>query len=209
MKLPHEETKYVTFDYGSKNPKFHPQEDYERENMNSEELPKEATPKDLMLSSLDHYRRISSEVGEWNNGVEDAIEFYYGEKEEGYPWKRLKLADLDMTYSIESLIKYIHQTYYDKYGSETLLDLEDKFIYSPNHGKAVNLFNASKYIERYAGDGFPKSNNRQDLLKAIHYLLFEYTRRTKMDAVKGSVEIQLDEPLPESQDDNVQIYCNR
>ena len=47
---------------------------------------------------------------------------------------------------------------------------------SKNYGKAFNCGNAAKYLSRYMTEGFPKSNNPDDIKKAIHYLLFELKR---------------------------------
>lgn len=66
-----------------------------------------------------------------------------------------------------------------------LSTLEDKYeagnsnmsqIMSDTHGKSINTFSASKYINRYMTEGFDKSDNRKDVIKAIHYLLFELAR---------------------------------
>jgi hypothetical protein len=74
------------------------------------------------------------------------------------------------------LIEYLKTTYSDKY-TDTSSPLDTKaFTYHPQHGTAVNMFCASKYMQRYMTNGYSKSNNPVDLFKAIHYLLFELAR---------------------------------
>lgn len=81
------------------------------------------------------------------------------------------------------LIKYLESTTQDKY-SKSLIDTRS-FLYHEDIGFGANILNASKYIGRYATKGFSKSYNPEDLKKAIHYLLFELTRRIKEDNLKA------------------------
>lgn len=78
--------------------------------------------------------------------------------------------------TIADLLEYLATTYSDKY-TDTLPPLDTKrFLYHHDHGTAVNMFCASKYMQRYMTKGYAKSNNPIDLFKAIHYLLFELSR---------------------------------
>jgi hypothetical protein len=173
-----------------------------------EDQPKEAMPSELMADALAHYRKLSTEAGEWNSGIENAIVAYYDGAMDQRPITKIRQFDKSMHQSVEDLLDHIYVTYVDKYAGKVMFDTKD-LIYSPEHGKAVNLFNAAKYIERYAQTNFLKANNPNDLLKAIHYLLFEYDRRKRAERVVGTITIPMDEELPEGNEDNVEIYCSR
>ena len=57
-------------------------------------------------------------------------------------------------------------------------DIRDDFSYHPSDvGKGFNIGSARKYLQRYMTEGYEKSNNPMDLYKAIHFLLFELSRR--------------------------------
>lgn len=73
------------------------------------------------------------------------------------------------------VLAYLLTTYDDKYQNSDLDTVG--IINSKYHGKGFNVGNAFKYISRYLTEGYDKSNNPQDLMKAIHYLLFELRRR--------------------------------
>ena len=83
--------------------------------------------------------------------------------------KQDKVAD-----AIEEMMNYHASTCGDKYGKSELDTM--KLIMSDNHGKSINIFNAYKYLARYMTSGYEKSDNRKDVIKAIHYLLFELAR---------------------------------
>lgn len=77
---------------------------------------------------------------------------------------------------ILEMLSYHESTNQDKYEkADQGLYPRDLFM-SDEHGKSINIFNAVKYLSRYLSEGFEKSNNRQDVKKAIHYLLFELAR---------------------------------
>lgn len=83
---------------------------------------------------------------------------------------------------LEELIDYLASTYDDKYeDNHTLNYAREVYLRHPILGKGANIFTASKYIQRYATEGYPKSNNPQDLKKAIHFLLFELDRISDID----------------------------
>lgn len=83
--------------------------------------------------------------------------------------------DAEFHFTMTDLIKYLASTCDDKYGSSQL-DTRG-ILYSETLGQGFNTGNAVKYIARYNTEGFEKSYNPKDLMKAIHYLLFELTRR--------------------------------
>lgn len=74
------------------------------------------------------------------------------------------------------LIDYVISTYSDKYESAEMPNLSKTILTSTELGKGANIFTAFKYIQRYATTGFEKSGNPIDLLKSIHYVLFELQR---------------------------------
>lgn len=76
----------------------------------------------------------------------------------------------DLTETLKELSDYINATNSDKYANSPLHEMLGE------QGKAINLFQVKKYLTRYQTEGFKKSNLRTDILKAIHYLLFELKR---------------------------------
>lgn len=80
---------------------------------------------------------------------------------------------------LKELQEYLDNTCQDKYSKS---DIDNTgTILSDNLGKGFNIGNATKYISRYATVGFEKSEQRTDLLKAIHYLIFELIRIKGID----------------------------
>lgn len=75
---------------------------------------------------------------------------------------------------INQLRGYIEQTNSDKY-SESLLD-QLEILMHPAYGQGAFAYNAVKYLNRYLSRGYQKSNNREDLLKLMHIILFELER---------------------------------
>ena len=49
-------------------------------------------------------------------------------------------------------------------------------ILGKDTGLGFNIGNATKYLSRYINKDGEKSRNRKDLIKAIHYILFELKR---------------------------------
>lgn len=85
--------------------------------------------------------------------------------------------DPEFLAEITKLLDYLASTYSDKYEGESSNYAKDKLL--SKEGKAANIFTALKYIKRYDTVGYSKSENPQDLLKSIHYLLFENQRKNK------------------------------
>ena len=85
--------------------------------------------------------------------------------------------DKEMFKALVHLLLYISNCYGDKYEAGGLPNIS-KFILTQSEdlGKGANVYNTLKYIQRYATTGFAKSANQEDLLKAIHFVLFELMR---------------------------------
>lgn len=81
---------------------------------------------------------------------------------------------------IKNMVGYLASTYQDKYQCSEVRN--EGIIYSPRNGKGFNIGNAVKYLSRYLTTGFEKSENPKDLQKAIHYCLFELTRKSYYNA---------------------------
>lgn len=80
------------------------------------------------------------------------------------------------------VINHIAETYNDKYQSDVINVIDTKVILTKMiEGKGANFQNAGKYLQRYFSKGFSKSYNVTDLYKAIHYIIFEITRRINED----------------------------
>jgi hypothetical protein len=77
---------------------------------------------------------------------------------------------------IVDVLNYLRTTYSDKYETDGSPISAKRFSYSREFGTGVNMFCATKYLQRYLTNGFSKSANPTDLLKAIHYILFELAR---------------------------------
>jgi len=74
---------------------------------------------------------------------------------------------------LDDVIEYVGTTFDDKY-ADSMINTMD--MLNSKHGKYISVFNAVKYLARYSTDGYEKSENPQDLMKAIHYLLIEMNR---------------------------------
>ena len=76
--------------------------------------------------------------------------------------------------AINEMEDYHASTCGDKYGAAVMDTMS--LIMNDEHGKSINIFNAFKYLSRYITSGYEKSDNRKDVIKAVHYLLFELAR---------------------------------
>jgi hypothetical protein len=77
---------------------------------------------------------------------------------------------------IEELKDYIQSTYSDKY-EDSVIKMRE--FTKSDYGKGFNMGNSLKYHSRYLSKGYDKSNQKQDLFKMIHYILFELERIEK------------------------------
>ena len=82
--------------------------------------------------------------------------------------------------AIGMVITHIHGTYSDKYakGQDMGIDTK-KMLYSKVGGKKVNEYQIARYLQRYVTEGTKKSGLLIDLMKMIHYAIFEIVRRIK------------------------------
>ena len=75
---------------------------------------------------------------------------------------------------ITEIIAYSNKCITDKYNKSSI-DCKP-IILGPETGLGFNIGNATKYLSRYINKSGNKSRNRLDLIKAIHYILFEMKR---------------------------------
>lgn len=133
------------------------------------------TPDEMKSKSV--FERIDEDMRPIEEDLEaDAIERIYNEalglvnsEEEGRIYSKNNLKDV-----LDDVIEYVGTTFDDKYQSSMIDTME--MLNSKEHGKVLNVFNAVKYLSRYSTTGFEKSENPQDLMKAIHYILIEMNR---------------------------------
>lgn len=90
-----------------------------------------------------------------------------------------------MAEAIRAVIHHISGTYKDKYndnekGGEDFLNTK-KMLYNGKGGAYINTYQVCRYLQRYMSTGFEKSNLIKDLLKSVHYILFEIVRRMKIE----------------------------
>lgn len=85
--------------------------------------------------------------------------------------------------ALELVIKHIHGTYSDKYAKgQDIIDTK-KMLYDKERGDFLNIYQVNRYLQRYITTGSSKSHLLKDIEKAIHYLVFEITRRILMDDI--------------------------
>ena len=79
--------------------------------------------------------------------------------------------------ALKMVIRHIHGTYSDKYAKgQNIIDTK-KMLYDKDHGDFLNIYQVNRYLQRYITQGSAKSYLIKDIEKAIHYLIFELTRR--------------------------------
>ena len=66
------------------------------------------------------------------------------------------------------------------------------------YGKGFNIGNAVKYLSRYCATDGNKCSQREDLLKAVHYIIFELER--SLEASKPLTEAYIEKPLINKKD---------
>lgn len=78
-------------------------------------------------------------------------------------------------------IRHIGGTYGDKYNKgKDVIDTK-KMLYNEEYGGFLNIYQVNRYLQRYITKGCEKSFLLKDIEKAIHYLIFEITRRLKIE----------------------------
>lgn len=96
-----------------------------------------------------------------------------------YDIERMCSAEPEAAEALAMTIHHIAGTYADKYADgEKVIDTK-KMLYGEEHGAAINVYQVTRYLQRYITRGHKKSRLVRDLEKAIHYLVIEITRRVR------------------------------
>lgn len=92
----------------------------------------------------------------------------------------IQMHEPEMFRALSLVVKHVAGTYSDKYakGQDTI-DTK-KMLYSEKDGRPINIYQVCRYLQRYNTQGSAKSYLLKDLEKAVHYLLFEITRRIRL-----------------------------
>lgn len=94
--------------------------------------------------------------------------------------KSIAEKEKDVAEALYMVVRHIYGTYSDKYAKgQSVIDTK-KMLYDEKRGDFLNVYQVSRYLQRYLTTGTPKSHLVKDVEKAIHYLVFELTRRIKM-----------------------------
>lgn len=90
----------------------------------------------------------------------------------------------EVALALEMCVKHIHGTYFDKYAKgQSIIDTK-KMLYDKENGAFLNIYQVSRYLQRYLTTGTKKSNLIKDIEKAVHYLVFELVRRIKIGDIE-------------------------
>lgn len=112
-------------------------------------------------------KAVSKAEQEFDKRLDEAFESF-GELAGNDPFLLLSLA---------KVAEHVNSTFKDKYQEDNpAMDLTG-LMRTSELGLGYNVGSASAYLKRYMTKGFTKSYNPEDLIKAIHYLLFELDRR--------------------------------
>lgn len=96
-----------------------------------------------------------------------------------YDIERMCSAEPEAAEALAMTIHHIAGTYSDKYADgEKVIDTK-KMLYGDDHGAAINIYQVTRYLQRYITRGHKKSRLIRDLEKAVHYLIIEITRRVR------------------------------
>ncbi len=91
----------------------------------------------------------------------------------------------EMLVAVAETLAHVAKTYEDKYeGSKNLLDTKEQ-LYHPERGGIINTYQISRYLQRFMSKGFKKSGNKNDMMKIIHYSLFDIVRMNRSGNVKN------------------------
>lgn len=92
----------------------------------------------------------------------------------------INAAEPEVGQAISMVIEHIYGTYTDKYAKGEGVGIDTKkMLYHPKNGKAINEYQIARYLQRYVTEGSKKSGLLKDLLKMIHYGVFEIVRRIR------------------------------
>lgn len=96
-----------------------------------------------------------------------------------YDIERVCDAEPEAAEALAMTVSHIAGTYADKYADgEKVIDTK-KMLYGEDHGAAINIYQVTRYLQRYITRGHKKSRLIRDLEKAVHYLIIEITRRVR------------------------------
>ena len=93
-------------------------------------------------------------------------------------FKKILENEPEMAKAISLVVKHVAGTYTDKY-AKGIDEIDTKKMLYGKEGKPINVYQVCLYLQRYITTGSKKSYLLKDIEKAIHYLLFEITRRIK------------------------------
>ena len=86
---------------------------------------------------------------------------------------------------VAEVLNHIANTYQDKYeGSKDLLNTKAQ-LYHPIRGASINTYQISRYLQRFMSEGFEKSGNKNDMMKIVHYAVFDMVRMNRIGDVKN------------------------
>ena len=93
-------------------------------------------------------------------------------------FRKINEREPEMAQAIHQAVNHVAGTYDDKYAKGQVFGIDTKkMLYNPNKGDLLNVYQVSRYLQRYITEGSRKSHLIIDLMKGIHYLLFEIVRR--------------------------------
>lgn len=96
-----------------------------------------------------------------------------------YNIERICVAEPEAAEALAMTIDHIAGTYSDKYADGQKVIDTKKMLYDAYHGAAINIYQVTRYLQRYITVGHKKSRLIRDLEKAVHYLIIEITRRVR------------------------------
>lgn len=97
--------------------------------------------------------------------------------------KEIQEKEPDVAKALEMCVKHIHGTYSDKYAKgQNIIDTKN-MLYDAENGMPINIYQVCRYLQRYVTKGSKKSYLIKDIEKAVHYLVFEMTRRIKANDI--------------------------
>lgn len=96
-------------------------------------------------------------------------------------FRKINGKEPEMAEAIHDVICHVAGTYEDKYAKGQSFGIDTKkMLYNPEKGDLLNVYQMSRYLQRYISEGSRKSHLVMDIKKMIHYALFELVRRFKV-----------------------------
>jgi len=89
---------------------------------------------------------------------------------------------------VTEAISHFASTYGEKYEANPDSPvITKKMLYHPTNGKTLTTYQTLRYMQRYMEDPtkFAKAENKNDLMKALHYILFECVRHNRVAGGKN------------------------